>query len=460
MSARTYRVLIVDRDVDALASLAAILRERGMRVSLANSIGMASERAKSAAFDAILAAADLVRVADGEQSVVDTLAVELREVPPVLTLIDQGPSAADDVLRNEPEKIIERIAAVAKEVPIEARVSAVPTAFTLPVTPLRPLLFVLAKEKRSGTLAVSTKKGAGEVTVLNGDVIDAIYMHFEGTKALARLLLETDGRATFSPSNPTVMRRIEIPADSLLSELDRQQALAKSLQGELAVNLSTQFFVTGEGAPVEASRAMLAVHDRLRQPTTLGELLDELPQLDAEILSALMSLVAKGLVATHQKSTDTQLATEDEMQMLRGVAARAKKSGFSGAARIVFAGAPGALSQFALAALRLDQVDLPLDSIPSVPVPHTMLTVHLGEGVALDLVALPLVAAYAPLWPMALAGVHLVVKLEETSVLALGAACDAHEVAVTTARALVSESTPVTTKVAAELIKAALLRSA
>lgn len=460
MSARTYRVLIVDQDVDALASLAASLREKGLRVSLANSVGMASERAKAAAFDAVLAAADLVRVADGEQSLLDTLAVELREAPPVLTLIDQGPSGPDDVLRSDPEKMIARIASLAKDIPIDSRVSAAPTAFTLPVTPLRPLLFVLAKEKRSGTLAVSTKKGVGEVTVLDGDVIDAVYMHFEGTKALARLLLETDGRATFSPSKPSVMRRIDLPADSLLSELDRQQALAKRLQAELSVNLSTQFFSSGSEPLSGATKPMAAVYDRLRNPTTLGDLLDELPQLDSEILGALMSLVAKGFVATHQKSTDTQLATEDEIQSLRGVAARAKKSGFSGAARIVFAGTPGALSQFAQAALRLEQVELPADSLPTVPVPHTMLTVHFGEGVDVDLIALPLVSAYAPLWQMALAGAHLVVKLEETSVLALGTACDACEVAVASARSLATEISPVTTPVAAELIKAALLRSA
>ena len=45
------RVLLVDHDVDALAQLAAKLRERGIRVSLANGSQMACERALIA-FDA------------------------------------------------------------------------------------------------------------------------------------------------------------------------------------------------------------------------------------------------------------------------------------------------------------------------------------------------------------------------------------------------------------------------
>ncbi len=460
MIARTYRVLVVDPDVEALSSLAASLRERGVRVSLANSIGMASERAKSAPFDAILASPRVARVPEGELSLQDALAIELPHLPPILVLTDIGPLAPDEVLRADVDKTIERVRAVAEDMPLDARVSAMPTAYTLPVTPLRPLLFVLAREKRSGTLSVSTRKGVGEVTVVDGEVIDAVYMHFEGTKALARLLLETDGKATFSPGHPAVMRRIDIQSDSLLGELDRQQAHVKRLQAEMGASPTTQFYTTNPDAPRDFGKTANAVLERLRAPTSLAELLDDLPYLDADIFAALIALVADGRVVTHEKSTVTELAGPDEIEMLRGVAARARKAGFVGAARIVFAATPSALLHFAQAALLLDGVELPEDSLPTVPVPHTMLKVHLGEAVELDLVALPLVSAYAPLWPMALAGAHVVVRMEEALVVALGIASDACEVPVTSGRALVPDLSVMTPSVAAELIKAALVRSA
>ena len=47
----------------------------------------------------------------------------------------------------------------------------------------------------------------------------------------------------------------------------------------------------------------------------------------------------------------------------------------------------------------------------------------LGEDLDLDVVALPLVPAYAPLWPLALVGAHAVVRIDAAAAKLLDEAC-------------------------------------
>src|SRR5438445_11876875 len=82
------RVLLVDHDVDALAELAAKLRERGIRVSLANGSQMACERARTGGYDVVLAARAVAEPEDGAIGVIDALSVELSQVPPLIVLHD------------------------------------------------------------------------------------------------------------------------------------------------------------------------------------------------------------------------------------------------------------------------------------------------------------------------------------------------------------------------------------
>ena len=82
------RVLLVDHDVEALAQLAAKLRERGIRVSLANGSQMACERARSGGYDVVLAARSVAEPDDGAMGVIDALSVELSQVPPLLVVHD------------------------------------------------------------------------------------------------------------------------------------------------------------------------------------------------------------------------------------------------------------------------------------------------------------------------------------------------------------------------------------
>ena len=97
--------------------------------------------------------------------------------------------------------------------------------------------------------------------------------------------------------------------------------------------------------------------------------------------------------------------------MMRALVSRATSPGFSGSARIVFAGTPSRLAVFSHAALCLADAIAAPDPAPNVPVPYPIATLRLGDDVDLELVALPLVPAYAPLWPMAISGSAIVVRL-------------------------------------------------
>src|SRR5207302_1448893 len=76
------------------------------------------------------------------------------------------------------------------------------------------------------------------------------------------------------------------------------------------------------------------------------------------------------------------------------------------------ASTPARLYVFAHGLLRVQGATAPADPIPTVPIPHTLGSVHLGEGAELSIVALPLVDAFAPLWSLTLPAVGAVVRLD------------------------------------------------
>ena len=74
----------------------------------------------------------------------------------------------------------------------------------------------------------------------------------------------------------------------------------------------------------------------------------------------------------------------------------------------------------------------------------------------LDIVALPLVPAYAPLWPMALAGASVVVRLDEAAAAPLAEACTSVALPVLDARGIFGTLDESSAVQIASLIKTAL----
>jgi CheY-like chemotaxis protein len=455
------RVLLVDHDVDALAELAGVLRERGIKVSLANGAQMALERAKTGSYDVVIAARDVAEPQDGNLGVIDALSVELVKVPPLLILIEQpegdGPSNLR-IPRRDVERIVQRIGELAGSTSDRPRFpSLTPSAHSLEHGPLADLLAVLSTEKRSGTLTVTTSKGSGELRLVEGDIADAVYVRLEGLKAVTRMISEREGTATFVPGAPAIMRRITVPTKSLLEEARALADRAKELRAK-AGTLTTHTLIAADGGGADSrSGVEQDVLARLRVPATLDELLDELPHADATILESALSLDAQDRIKQlSHESSRVQLCGADQLHLVRASAARAKAAGFTGAARLVFAATASRLAVLGHTVLTLADSVPPPDPMPPIPVPHSLSTIRLGDGVELDVVALPLVPAYSPLWPMALAGAAVAVRLDEGAAEPLDEACGSVSVPILDARAVfgpVDESSPVQV---ASLIRTAL----
>ena len=353
------RVLLVDHDVDALAQLAAKLRDRGIRVSLANGSQMACERARTGGYDVVLAARNVAEPEDGAMGVIDALSVELAQVPPLLVLADAGEvegevQSESRVRRDDIDRIVLRIEQLAKPGDRVSRGSLAPSAHTLENAPLADLLIVLATERRSGTLTVTTPKGSGEVRLVDGEIADAVYVRLEGRKALTRMLAERDGTATFAPGSPAIMRRIHEGTRSLVMEARALVEKAASLRAT-ASELAASMLLAHEGpAGDDLSEVDQHVLTRLRVPAMLDDILDELPHTDAAILESLIRLDARGRVKRlGHTSSRVQLCGPDQLHLLRASAARARSAGFTGAARLVFAATPTRLAVFGHTVLSL-----------------------------------------------------------------------------------------------------------
>ena len=451
------RVLLVDHDVDALAALAGNLRERGLKVSLANGAQMARDRAKASDYDVLLASQEVAEPGSGSPGVVEVLAGALPTVPPLIVLVDDGATSDTRISRKDIDRLVTRIAELAGTPPDRPRrASFAPTSHSLENAALGDLLVILATERRSGALTISTPKGYGEIRLVDGDIVDAVYTRLEGLKALARMTSARDGTASFSPGAPAIMRRMHVPTRTLVDEARALAARAADAR-ERAGSLVNGTLIASDGANVEgASTIDEHVLARLRVPAAINELIDELPHSDADIFDSVIRLNAKGRIKELGHAARVQLCGPDQLHLVRASAERAKTAGFRGPARLVFAATAAKLAILGHTVLSLADAQAPAEPAPALPIPHSLATLRLGEGVELDVVAVPLVPAYAPLWPMALAGAAVAVRISEGAAQSLEEACGSVGITILDARAVfgvVDESSAVQV---ASLIRTAL----
>jgi len=459
------RVLLVDHDVDALAELASRLRDRGIRVSLANGSQMACERARGGGYDVVLAARAIAEPTDGSMGVIDALSVELPVVPPLLVLHEDddgdAPPSESRVSRGDIDRLVARIEQLAasrdREGERGSHASFLPSAHALEHAPLADLLVVLATERRSGTLTVTSPKGSGEVRLVDGEIADAVFVRLEGKKAIARVLGEREGTATFAPGAPAIMRRLHESTRELVAEVKSLSEKAAALRIE-AGDLVGNTLIALDGHGIEGlSEIDVHVITRLRVPSQLDDVLDELPHSDAALLESLLRLDRLGRIRRiGSGSSRVQICGPDQLHLLRASAARARSPGFSGAARLVFAATPMRLAIFGHTVLALADAFAAPEPAPSAPVPYVLATIRLGDGVELDIVALPLVPVYAPLWPMALAGAAVLVRLDEAAPQSLEEACASVSLPILDARAIFGTLEESSAVQVASLIKTAL----
>jgi hypothetical protein len=119
--------------------------------------------------------------------------------------------------------------------------------------------------------------------------------------------------------------------------------------------------------------------------------------------NALVSAVTAALPAA-------PVSPSDQIKSLRSVVL--SSGGTLPRVRLVVCGAPVRLSTLERAALRIAAFRPPAEPTPAAPVPHLVATMPLGDDLDLELVVLPLVPAFAPLWPLALSGAHAIVRID------------------------------------------------
>jgi hypothetical protein len=454
------RVLLVARDADALAALGSTLRNRGFSVVLANSVSMACSRAAAQQVDIIVVDEHLALGSDG---LITALELDSGGGPPYLLLVDDPEAAWGDnnVLPTDVDTIVTRALQLTVSVGPPASQEPSPQSTLmghLGEVSLLALTESIWNGKRSGTLTVATSGGAGELRFSRGELVDAVYLRFEGVKALVRVLGQKDGTFVFTAGTPIVMRRVTTPTADLLR--DARAALEASTgYHQILGDLSDLALVAIEGPPAGATLSPLSrsILSRLRTPATLEELLDGSPDADADILRALVHLDAAGrLRRMDARERRFPLVAADQHDRIQALTAQAQRAGFSGSLRIVFAGAPARLALLEHTVLRLEEAAPASLPPPTVPAPHEMATLRASGGAAVALIALPLVPAYSPLWAMTLAGAQAVVRLDTAAAEMLADACAVHDLVPVDAQMLVGVLDEGDAEQVGNLVRAAL----
>jgi hypothetical protein len=289
--------------------------------------------------------------------------------------------------------------------------------------------------RRTGGLSITTAAGAGEVRLLEGEVVDAVYRRLEGEKALFRLLDENEGSFAFAGGSPSLLRRVQMKTSMLLLEGLRQIDEVRRRRESIAAEEDALLSIAPP--PEGASEAAHRIAEVLTAPRTLDELLDDVALPDLEIIEALGLMLEDGSVRRIAKgAVRVELADAEQLTLLGALVKRYARGSFSGAPRMVLAGTVRRLATVAHAVSRIADAVAPAESVPAAPVPHLLATLKLAEAAELDIMGLPELDAYCPLWGLTLPGCVVAVRLDPPQASVLEEACSVAGVPLLEARTL------------------------
>lgn len=446
-------ILLVEPDVDKLGELASELRSRGLSVLLADGADGAVQRARGTHLDALLVSD---RIASDSPALERMLADRTLSDLPRFVLVDahDGEPAERTFLLSDSDGIAKSVYALP---PRGAPVAVDRGDFRgdLAQVGVVDLLQLLGMNRRTGVLGVTTSAGAGEVRLVDGQVVDAVYRRLEAEKALYRLLGETEGSFAFAGGSPAPIRRVETPTHMLLMEGTRQLDELRRARDVLGVD-DDALLAIGT-APEDAPPAALRVVEALTAPLTLDEVLDDVPFTDLAIVEALSALLDSGVVRRIPRGAErVELAEPGQLSVLGALTRRLSRPGFEGPARLILAGSPRQLATVTHSVRRIVDAVPPTESVPAAPVPHHLATLRVSDGAELDVVGLPVLDAYAPLWALTLPGSAVVLRLDGAGSDALDELAALHSVPMLDAVALTGPFDDADPAQIAALIRAAL----
>ncbi len=401
-------ILLIEPDLDVLGTLASGLRSRGLTVALADGLERALEHVRQTPPDAILVASGL----PGSESLESLFGEHQIAGLPRFVLVDGEPEplGADQLSKQDIDGIARRMFAL----PVKSAEVAVERGDfrgDVQQVGVPDLLQLLCMNRRSGTLSVSTSSGAGEVRLVNGEVVDAVYRRLEGEKALYRLLAEPEGTFAFASGAAAPLRRVQTPTNVLLMEGMRQIDELRRTRERLSVD--DDALVAAAELEDEPSDEVTRVWEMLATPHSLNELLDDLPLPDLRVVEIVERLMEGGVVRRVARGAiSAELADPEQLAVLAALVKRLTRKGFEGPPRIVIAGSPQRLNTVMHSLGRIADCIAPSGSPPAAPVPHPLGTLRISEGIELDVVGLPSIEAFSPTWGLTLPGSLVAVQLD------------------------------------------------
>ena len=150
------------------------------------------------------------------------------------------------------------------------------------------------------------------------------------------------------------------------------------------------------------------------------------------------------------------LADEEQMNVLSNVVRQLRRPGFSGDPPIVLFASQSRLGAALHSLSRIADAWRSSDSVPIAPVTHTLATLRLNDGAELDVVGLPDMVEYGPLWGMTLPGSAALVLLGDEPSGSIEGACNIFGIPLVRAEALLGTVEEGDPQQIALLIRAAL----
>lgn len=400
-------VLVLDPDVDALGRVGEQLSKKGLTPVLAQTIAQAEERARARAPRVLLVASSLV----DEPALGDALARSfvLAELPRLVLVHapKSGSLPPGAVGREDGDRLVARVLELAKESELPSEPSG-ELRGDIAQAPLVDVVQLLAMNQRTGTLLLRSTHGTGELRLDEGEIVDAVFRHLEGEKALYRILLARDGAFSFAPSQTRAPRRIQKPTSELLMEAMRQKDEMARLVRDLG---DESWFVKADAAETPADELERALLAELAGKRSLGELLDDTSSPDLDVMEALKGLVDRGAVERSLGTNErASLAPVDQLPVLRSLAGRLARRGFPGI-RVAVLGPDARLATLGRTLVRGLGAQPPADPAPGLPLPHEIATVLLGDGISVSVLAVPDAPHALPLATLALPSVGVLVRL-------------------------------------------------
>jgi hypothetical protein len=291
-------------------------------------------------------------------------------------------------------------------------------------------------------------------------VSDAVYRRLEGEKAFYRLLGEREGRFAFVAGEPATARRLTSPTSQLLMEAMRQVDEVQRRRREIGRTAEALLFDDGPlpaNLPASLTTVAREIASLLALPRGLDELLDEHTATDLSVLVALVALDAGGRIRRVPiVDLTTPFAAPEQLPVLRSLVTRLTRAGFAPPLRLVIAAGARRMPALAHAIRRITDAAAPTEQLPRAPLPRSLGTLRLGDGVELALLGLPADDTFAPTWTLALPGAAAVVRLAGAGGAALEAHCEAVEVMLIDAESVMGSVDAAVPAQVAALVRSAL----